>query len=144
MKNFSIKVQSTNGTWSVRHIKSFENRDKAKTYCDALQSKTNFPHKAEYIGEVDVVEDEETKTTQSEDVENTQTENVEQKEEKGTKEEISVDNSFDPDAQIWDAEYNEDDFPMAWWLRKQFVAKDGTVFDRAKAVESMYSKVEPS
>ena len=137
MKQFKIESQSTSGKWFFKSFKNFENQEQANEHVRILTSKTKYPHRAKFHANLE-----------EEPVESP--EEVEQVEETEDTEQVEVpsDEGSDTSTQLdhvdWADSHDEDNFPLGWWLKKRFVAKDGTVFERKEERPDLYRQLEPS
>lgn len=165
-KQFKIESQNSNKSWSFKRFKEFSTdldqsaTEKATAYANRLSKRTGFTHRAVFnatVGEPEPTEEElrsqdeermldDLKKVLEEDEE---TPNVDEPEanivsDMGVEQESLEDV---PENQVfydWEDQSEESDFPHAWWLKKEFVAKDGSVYQKGDLVPELYRTKEPT
>jgi len=141
-KEYKIQSKSTNGIWVNQGYKEFDSDGEAKTFARNKSIERGFEYRAKFIRNlksesvenVDEVEEQDKVETKVEEVEE-QTEENEEKVDGDDVEKIDYDFADDHDT---------DNFPQGWWLKKEFVAKDGTVFKFKKEQPHLYRTLKPS
>lgn len=122
-KLYSVKTKNSDGSYKHQFYISFEQNEEesAKLFEKELNSKSK----------VDYLLEEEGKSTHHDGYEVT-SESLEV-----NSEDEETLNGEDGNME-WEDSHNTDEFPMAWWLKKEFVAKDGTVFHKGEEVPEAY------
>lgn len=134
MKRFKILVQNSNGSKSEREIRDFDSEESVKKFTDNLSKNTGFPFTYEYLGEVQTKTLDHLWEEQEKSVTNKEVESISDK----STDVVTL------EGVVWEETHNDEDFPRGWHRRKEFVAKDGTVFRVGEEQSDEYRTLYPS
>ena len=129
MKKYEILTKSSNGNFNHFKVVTLKDDNKADEVVNNLKKSTGFEYKWEFLGDV---EDEEVVI------------NSEEGTGKSTEEEVNVETTTEVDENIFIEEADQDEYPRGWHLRKEFVDKEGTVYQRGEEQPDLYRTKEPS
>lgn len=124
---YKIDTQSSMKAWSHREYKLFANEEEASDYVNNLKEERGHNYRATYLQDL---------TSQM--IDSTPADSAFRNDAKHVQESTGV-----SDVE-WEEDYNTDEFPRGWWRNKEFVAKDGTVFNQKEIQPDKYRTLPPS
>lgn len=136
-KQYSVRTKNSDGSWNHQFHATFANEDQLEEYRDSLSDKVATYGVVE-DGKIFVYDAEDEQVvgdTESDGTEVTETNEDQSNESEEGGGQIDYD---------WEEESDEDDFPFGWWRRNEFVAKDGTVYQKNEEKPELYRTKLPS
>lgn len=158
MKEYKIESKSTNGFWIGQGYREFKSDGEAKTFANNKSIKSGFEYRAKYIRDLATPKKEDVQNESEEQVEDNNVEVQTEAETQDVEAEVQTE-SEEAEPQVEETEsevapsqidydfedsHDEKEFPRGWWLQKEFVAKDGTVFKLKKEQPELYRTKKPS
>lgn len=136
MNKYKILSRNSNGNFSHFKTVTLKNDEKADEVVNNLEENTGFDYKWKFVESVEdgeVVIESEEEGSEEEDTTTEETPTLETV----TTEEDGEEFDFVEDA-------DQDEYPRGWHLRKEFVDKEGTVYQRGEEQPDLYRTKEPS